>query len=113
MKIEKRFSKIYYCGNNVQIFSTAKDDGMEKSQNVIKKIDESYDSNCTTKVEIEGKTRKLFHSIDIYAKKSCYHSEIFKYGKIECKFCKPIRMPKSILDRISQKTKIPSSTRTN
>ena len=61
MKMEKRFSKIYYCGNNLQIFSTATDDDIKITHKVISKIDESYDSTPTQKVQMEGKTKKLFH----------------------------------------------------
>ena len=32
MKMEKQFSKIYYCGNNLQIFSATKDDDIKEAQ---------------------------------------------------------------------------------
>ena len=88
MKMEKRFSKIYYCGNNLQIFSAATDDDIKITNNVISKIDESYDSTCTQKVQMEGKTKKLFHFIDTHSRKSRYHLGISKCGKEECKFVK-------------------------
>ena len=70
---------------------------------MIKKIGESNDSSCTTKIELGGKTEKLSHFIDTHAKKIHYYLDSFKCGKIECTFCKPIRMPKPIWDDISKR----------
>ena len=58
MKIGKRFSQVSYCGNNLEIFSTAKDDENKKAHSSIKKIDEPYDNTRTKKVQMEGKTKK-------------------------------------------------------
>ena len=57
MKIEERFSKVYYFGNNLQIFSAAKDDDIKIAHNTIKKIDESYDSIPIKKLQMEGKPK--------------------------------------------------------
>ena len=105
MKTEKCFCKIYYCGNNVKRFSAAKYDDIEKAQNIIKNIDAFDDNNCITKIEIEGQIKGLFCFIDTHTKKNRYHFEIFKCGKIECTVCKPIRMPKSIWDKISKRSR--------
>ena len=103
MKMEKSFSKIYYCGNNLQIFSVANNGDIKIAHENISRIDESYDSTRTQEVQMEGKTKKLFHFIDTHSMKSCYHLEIFKCGKEECQFCKKIRMPQKIWDEISKR----------
>ena len=57
MKMEKQFSKNYYCESNLEIFSAVKDDAIKKAQNIIKNIDKLYDSNWTKKAEMEDKPK--------------------------------------------------------
>ena len=75
----------------------------QKKHKILSKIIEFYGSNRTTKAEMESKTIKLFHFIDTHARKIHCHLEIFKCGKIEYTFCKPIMMPKLVWGEISKR----------
>ena len=52
---------------------------------------------------MKGKTKKILYTIDMHARKSCYHLKGFKWGKAECKFCKKFRMPGKICDEIAKR----------